>query len=94
MTSSRSQIVTLEQQLAAQRGVLRRRLGSIRQEVRRGATAPGTLLCAVGVGVVLERGTRDSGRSLSGLWRAATVTTALAHSMRDLLVAFDATQPG
>jgi hypothetical protein len=92
--TSRAQLDALEQRLALQRGVARQRFAALRSQLRRQSTAPATLLCAVGVGVLVEQGSRGSGRSMAGLWRAASVTTTLLNSVRDLLVTLDATQPG
>jgi hypothetical protein len=92
--TSRAQIDALEQRLALQRGVARERFATVRSQLRHRATAPGTLLCAVGVGVLVEHGSRGSGPSMAGVWRAASVTTALLQSARELLASLDATQPG
>lgn len=92
--TSHAQIDALEQRLALQRGIARRRFTAVRSQLRRQATAPTSLLCAVGVGVLVEHGSRGNGRSMAGLWHAASVTTALLRSARDLLASLDATRPG
>jgi hypothetical protein len=75
--SLQMQIDAVDARLYARRSRVVAHLSGIGRELRKGMTAPGTVLVAVGIGVVVEQGTRDRKWSLVPILRGLSLTRRL-----------------
>jgi len=84
--SLRSQVTRLQNQIVLRRQRMRSVAAGINQKINARMTSPGMLLAAVGVGVAVERTSRDRDGSL------ATVLDATYACIR-LLLSFSSSMP-
>ena len=87
--SLQTQIAAVDARLYAQRTRVASHLVGIARELRAGMTAPGTLLVAVGAGVVIEQGTHDRRWSLVPVLRGLSLSRRLVLMLSALVQSLD-----
>jgi hypothetical protein len=87
--SLQTQIATVDARLYARRARIAAHLVGIARELRAGMTAPGTLLVAVGVGVVVEQRSHDRRWSLVPVLRGLRLTRRLVVMLTALVQPLD-----
>lgn len=83
------QIAAVDARLYARRARVASHVVGIARELRAGVTAPGTLLVAVGAGVVIEQGTHERRWSLVPLLRGLNLTRRLVLMLTALVQSLD-----
>jgi hypothetical protein len=84
-----SQIAEVEARLYERRSRVAVHFAAVVRDLRAGMTAPGTLLVAVGVGVVVEQGTHDRTWSLVPVLRGLSLARRLVVLLTSLIQSLD-----